>query len=171
MRRVLLTVLALLGVVCALVVTASSTMRQAAAAGMQGQVPLALVGLLEVVNIAGTWTWITDGRTRVRVEAAVGVAAASSVTAVCGALTYGALGVAAPVGLLVAVHLVSRMWSTPAPPPAVPVIAEPEPVAVAAGPDRRRAGDAVPGRRPDPGQPQRGHARDRRRHGPGRPPA
>lgn len=156
MRRALLTLLALIGVVSALVVTASSTTRQAAEAGMTGAVGLSLVGLLEVVNVAGTWTWITDQRRHVRLEAAVGVGLASTVTGVCGALTYGALGLVAPAGLLAAVHLVSRMWTAvpaavPDPgPPAAPALEAPalesvvEPLAELAG-DVEAAPEVDPG--------------------------
>lgn len=148
MKRAVLVLLALAGVGCALVVTASSTMRQAYTAGMPEPVPLALVGLLEVVNVAGTWTWLSDERGHVRGEAALGVALASLVTGLCGALTYGALGLVAPAGLLAAVHLVSRQLA-PAP------VAEPVPVTADDGSDPGpSAVEAVPG----PGQVSAGSA-------------
>lgn len=114
MRRVVLSALALLGVAASLTVTASSTTHVAYAAGMRGLALAAIVVVLEVVNVVGTWSWITDPRTHVRVESAVAVLAASTVTGWCGALTYGPIGLVAPLGLLAAVHGVSRMWASPA---------------------------------------------------------
>jgi hypothetical protein len=88
--------LASLGVVAALSVTASSTAQQAHAAGMMGVPAAGLVVLLEVVNVVGSWAVITDTRTHVRVESLIGVTTASTVTGICGVSTYGGLGVVAP---------------------------------------------------------------------------
>lgn len=113
MRRGVLTFMAVLGVAAALTVTASSTVTQAHTAGLGDLPAAALVVLLEVINTVGAWSWITDARTRVRVESAIGVCAASAVTGTFGALTYGPTGIVAALGLLAAVHLVSRMWTSP----------------------------------------------------------
>lgn len=109
MRRFALSSLAVLGVLAALAVTASSTAQQARASGMTGAAVLGLVVLLEVINVAGTWTWLTDTRAHVRWEAFGGVGVASIVTGACGALTYGLIGLVAPAGLLFAVHLTFRL--------------------------------------------------------------
>lgn len=136
MRRFVLTVLASLGVAAALTVTASSTTEQAHVAGMVGLPVAGLVVLLEVVNVVGAWSWITDPRTHVRWESALAVLVASTVTGICGAITYGPLGVVAPLGLLAAVHGVSRMWTVPA------QVAAPS-VPVASMPVRRHTGTPV----------------------------
>lgn len=107
------TALVVIGVLAALVASGSATVEQATAAGMEGVVPYALVALLEVVNVAGTWTWMTDRRTRVQVEAALGVGAASVVTGICGVLSYGPIGVVPAAGVLFTVHLVGRLARQP----------------------------------------------------------
>lgn len=127
-----------LGVLAALVASGSATVEQATNAGMKGVVPFALVVLLEVVNVAGTWTWMSDDRAHVQWEAAAGVGAASIVTGVCGILSYGPVGVVPAIGVLFTVHLVGRLRHRPAtaavseqshavtePEPQVTTIAEP----------------------------------------------
>lgn len=116
MKRTVLTVLAALGVLGALAATTSATATQASLSGMVGIAAAGLVVLLEVINVAGTWTWLTDTRRHVRIEAGIGVGAASLVTGWCGLLTYGPIGAVAPAGLLFAVHLVFRL-NQPAPVP------------------------------------------------------
>jgi hypothetical protein len=113
-RRFILTALAALGVAAALSVTASSTAEQAHVATMTGIAVAGLVVLLEVINVSGTWVWLTDKRWYARVEAAIGVGGASLVTGWCGALSYGVIGLVAPIGLLFAVHQTYRL-NQPAP--------------------------------------------------------
>jgi hypothetical protein len=81
---------------------------------MVGLAAAGLVVLLEVINVAGTWVWLTDTRRHVRLEAAVGVGVASLGTGACGFLTYGLIGAVAPAGLLFAVHLTFRLNQRPA---------------------------------------------------------
>lgn len=138
MRRLVLTTLAAVGVAAALTVTASSTTEQAHVAGMLGLPVAGLVVLLEVVNVVGAWSWITDPRTHVRVESAAAVLVASTVTGICGVLTYGPIGLVAPLGLLAAVHGVSRMWTVPA-----QVLAQASAPLAPAVPARRDAGIPV----------------------------
>jgi len=98
-----------IGIAAALVASGSATVAQAHKAGMALLAATALVVLLEVVNVVGTWTWLVDPETRIQWEAAIGVGAASLVTAVCGVLSYGPIGLVAPAGVLFTVHLVSRL--------------------------------------------------------------
>lgn len=110
MARVMQSVLVLLAIVCALALSASSTVELAARVAVPGWAHPAAVGLLEVASVAGTWIWLTEPR--LRAEAAAVVALASVVTGIGGVLAYGAFGVVAPLGLIVTVHLMARAWQT-----------------------------------------------------------
>lgn len=103
------TALVALGIAAALVASGSATVAQARAAGMAAIPAVALVVLLEVINVAGTWTWMVDDRTRVQWEAGVGVGVASFVTGACGLAEYSWLGIVPAVGVLFTVHLVGRL--------------------------------------------------------------
>lgn len=109
MRRFILSTLAALGVLGALAATTAATAEQASLSGMVGLAVAGLVVLLEVINVSGTWVWLTDTRRHVRLEAGVGVGVASLVTGLCGFLSFGPIGAVAPAGLLFAVHLVFRL--------------------------------------------------------------
>ncbi|MCD2193555.1 hypothetical protein LQ327_09180 [Actinomycetospora endophytica] len=111
MRRVVLTGLAAIGVAAGLAVTASSTTHEAYAAGMRGLALAAIVVVLEVTNVLGTWVLLTDTRRHACVEAGVFVAGASLVTGWCGVLTYGLIGLVGPVFVLGGVEL-ARLAST-----------------------------------------------------------
>lgn len=113
MRRVALTLLASLGVAAGLAVTASSTSAQAYEAGMRGLALAAIVVVLEVVNTLGTWVWLSDPRPHARWQAGALVGCASLVTAWCGALTYGPVGLVGPFFVLAGVHLASLAATTP----------------------------------------------------------
>ena len=78
------------------------------------QVTQALLGEpLQVERHVGSWALITDPRRHVKVQAGMGVSAASLVTGWCGDLIYGPIGLVAPLGLLAAVHLVNLVWNRP----------------------------------------------------------
>jgi hypothetical protein len=98
-----------IGIAAALVASGSATVEQAQAAGMALLAATALVVLLEVVNVVGTWTWLVDPDTRIQWEAAIGVGASSLVTGICGVISYGLIGLVAPAGVLFTVHLVGRL--------------------------------------------------------------
>jgi hypothetical protein len=132
-----------LGVGAALVVTGSATAEQARSWGMTGVVPIALVVLLEVVNVVGTWVWMTDPRAHVQVEAASGVAVASIYSGICAVLSYGIGGAIAPAGVLFTVHLAGRLVRRPAAPPEA--AAHPAPV-----PAHRHAATPAPSAPPPP---------------------
>lgn len=113
MKRTAQTLLVAVAIVCALVLSASSTIALAAGVGVPGFAHPFAVGLLEVASIAGTWMWLTEPR--LRWEAAAVVALASLVTGIGGVIAYGAFGIVAPIGLILTVHLMARAWSRPEP--------------------------------------------------------
>lgn len=120
MKRCCQTVLVGAAILCALVLSASSTVALAARVGVPGWAHPFAVGLLEVVAVAGTWIWMTDPRLRLEAAAAVGMA--STVTGIGGVAAYGWFGIVAPLGLIVTVHLIARAWTDPRPagePPSV----------------------------------------------------
>lgn len=113
MKRCCQTVLVGAAILCALVLSASSTVALAARVGVPGWAHPFAVGLLEVVAVAGTWIWMTDPRLRLEAAAAVGMA--STVTGIGGVAAYGWFGIVAPLGLIVTVHLIARAWTEPRP--------------------------------------------------------
>lgn len=112
MKRFFQTLLVAVAILCALVLSASSTIELAAYAGVPGFAPPFAVGLLEVATGAGTWIWLTEPR--LRWEAAAVVALASTVTGIGGVMAYGPFGLVAPLGLILTVHLLARAWTVPA---------------------------------------------------------
>lgn len=120
MKRFFQTLLVAVAIVCALVLSASSTIELAAQAGVPGFAHPFAVGLLEVATGAGTWIWLTEPR--LRVEAAAVVVLASAVTGIGGVLAYGAFGIVAPLGLILTVHLLARAWTAPPAVSATPVV-------------------------------------------------
>lgn len=112
MKRFFQTLLVAVAIVCALVLSASSTIALAAHAGVPGFAHPFAVGLLEVATGAGTWIWLTEPR--LRWEAAAVVALASTVTGIGGVMAYGPFGLVAPLGLILTVHLLARAWTAPA---------------------------------------------------------
>ena len=109
MKRLCQTVLVGAAILCALVLSSSSTFALAARVGVPGWAHPFAVGLLEVVAVAGTWIWMTDPRLRLEAAAAVGMA--SAVTGIGGVAAYGWFGIVAPLGLIVTVHLIARAWT------------------------------------------------------------
>ncbi|MFE7203812.1 hypothetical protein ACFU8R_26445 [Pseudonocardia alni] len=109
MKRLCQTVLVGAAILCALVLSSSSTFALAARVGVPGWAHPFAVGLLEVVAVAGTWIWMTDPRLRLEAAAAVGMA--STVTGIGGVAAYGWFGIVAPLGLIVTVHLIARAWT------------------------------------------------------------
>lgn len=101
--------LVVVGIAAALIASGSATVEQATAARMDPIPAVALVVLLEVVNIAGTWTWMSDRRGHVQWEAGIGVLFASTVTGACGLLSYGLIGIVPALGVLFTVHLTGRL--------------------------------------------------------------
>lgn len=119
MKRAVLTALAALGVGAGLAVTASSTTHEAYLAGMRGLALAAVVVVLEVTNVLGTWVLLTDSRRHACVEAGVFVGAASLVTGWCGVLTYGPIGLVGPAFVLAGVELARLGATSPTPRPIV----------------------------------------------------
>lgn len=120
MKRACQTLLVSSAILCALVLSASSTIALAARVGVPGFAHPFAVGLLEVASVAGTWIWLTEPRLRIEAAAVVGLA--SLVTGIGGVAAYGWFGIVAPVGLILTVHLLARAWTRPKAVPASPVV-------------------------------------------------
>ncbi len=117
-RRAVLTAGLGLSIVCALGVSASATVELATAHHMPPLIRPLLVGVLELLSLGCAWGWVTTTAGRTKVEFAGIMAGASSVSLVAGWAAYGWLGAFAPVALIAAVHVTSRMWADTATVPA-----------------------------------------------------
>lgn len=120
-RRAPIAILLCLAVAGALVLSASSTIHQAAVSRVPVGAPQwAAVALLEVVSVLGTLLAVT--RPDLRWRAMGAVAGAALVTLVAGWNAYGAMGLVAPLGLVYAVDLAAAAWRDPKPATGEPAV-------------------------------------------------
>lgn len=92
--------------VCSLVMSANATMTYATAHHMPAAIQWTPVGILELVQVAGTaWWLISDGWSRLGAVALV--AGTASVTLVMSCSLYGWVGCIAPVGMVATIHAIA----------------------------------------------------------------
>lgn len=97
---------------CSLVMSANATMTYATSHAVPVAIQWAPVGILELVQVAGTIWWLSSTGWS-RLGAVLMVSGTSAVTAVMSCELYGWVGLIAPVGMVATIHAIACVVRPP----------------------------------------------------------